>query len=300
MIKETQLLLSNIQLSALEYGDRANADISLVFIHGWLDNAGSFIDLIENLKQQTKLLKQKEVSNWHFLAIDLAGHGLSQHRGSDSFYPFHDYIDDLHQLLTQISSKKIILVGHSLGALIASCYSAAFPENVHGLIQIEGLGPLSDKASNSVARLRNGILSRQRQMAKPIRGYTSRCQMSAQRMHANQLNEQQLRAIIERGTYQQEGLWYWRYDTKLRCDSLYRMTEQQALAYLSAISCPSLLILGDKGFTQLANARQRKQTMQCQKQVTVVGGHHCHLESCLQVSEQMITFIRQHVLNMDI
>lgn len=66
-----------------------------------------------------------------------------------------------------------MLVGHSLGALIASCYSAAFPEQVSGLVQIEGFGPLSEPATHSVTRLRQGIRSRHAlRNAKP-RGYAS-------------------------------------------------------------------------------------------------------------------------------
>ncbi|OEF24049.1 alpha/beta fold hydrolase [Vibrio rumoiensis] len=292
MLKERDFQLSNIRLSALENGHESGAEATLIFVHGWLDNAGSFQTIMDSIVNQAERL------NWYCLAIDLPGHGLSEHRSRDNYYPFHDYISDLHELLTKIDIKNLILVGHSLGALIASCYSAAFPEKVQGLIQIEGLGPLTENADETVARLRKGILSRQRMAAKPIRRYATRHDACLHRMHGNQLTATQLKPIIERGTYQDDEYWYWRYDPKLTCGSLYRMTEAQGLAYLSAIECSSLLILGDRGFPQLAKANERKEMlMQCEE-VTVNGGHHCHIESVQQVSELIVTFVRKQLTKM--
>lgn len=292
MLKERKLQLSNIGLSALEHGKEKAAQATLIFIHGWLDNAASFTTTMESLCQKT------EAENWHFLSLDLPGHGLSQHRNPDNYYPFHDYISDLHELLAQIEIKNLILVGHSLGALIASCYSAAFPEKVRGLIQIEGLGPLTECAEKSVQRLRKGVLSRQRVFAKPTRRFSTRHDACLHRMHVNQLSAYQLTPIIERGTYQHGEHWYWRYDPKLVCDSLFRMTEAQGLAYLSAIECPNLLILGEQGFPQLAQAQQRKAALKFSEEVTIMGGHHCHIESVEEVSELIVTFVRKQLTKM--
>ncbi|EKM30499.1 alpha/beta hydrolase family protein, partial [Vibrio harveyi] len=54
-----------------------------------MDNAGSFKTLMNAIHQHNPDL--------HLLAIDLFGHGLSSHKSSDNYYPFHDYIADLHQ-----------------------------------------------------------------------------------------------------------------------------------------------------------------------------------------------------------
>ncbi|WP_105902443.1 alpha/beta fold hydrolase [Vibrio gangliei] len=293
MLKDVKFLLPHIQLSGLECGHEDHAEVTLLFLHGWLDNAGSFSQIMQELAPVAT------EERWHLLAVDLAGHGFSQHRNTDNFYPFHDYIADLHLLLAQLDTKKLILVGHSLGALIASCYSAAFPDKVHGLIQIEGLGPLSESADNSAERLRKGILSRQRLLAKPIRRYESQHNACLHRMQANQLTATQLKSLIDRGTVERDGYWYWRYDPKLRCDSLYRMTEQQSLAYLQAITCQNLLILGETGFPQLASAAARKAALSHHEEVTVPGGHHCHIESYAQVSRIIVSFVDKIRQNRD-
>ena len=156
---ERQFELPAGKMAALEIGNEKTADLSVVFLHGWLDNAGSFKALMEQLNQLNPHL--------HLLAIDHFGHGLSSHKSHDNYYPFHDYIADLYQFLDELSPNRLILVGHSLGALIASCYSAAFPEQVEGLVQIEGAGPLTEEPINSLPRLRDGVLSRIRQQNKP-------------------------------------------------------------------------------------------------------------------------------------
>lgn len=146
----TTYLLDQGQLAAIEVGNAEMAEVSVIFIHGWLDNAASFLSLMPALHALAPKL--------HLCAVDLPGHGFSSHKAGYS--AFHDYIDDLDQLLLNLSPNKPVLVGHSLGALIASCYSAAFPEQVSGLVQIEGFGPLSEPATHSVTRLRQGIRSR--------------------------------------------------------------------------------------------------------------------------------------------
>ncbi len=140
----TTYLLEQGQLAAIEVGNAKMAEVSVIFIHGWLDNAASFLSLMPALHALAPKL--------HLCAVDLPGHGFSSHKAGYS--AFHDYIDDLDQLLLNLSPNKPVLVGHSLGALIASCYSAAFPEQVSGLVQIEGFGPLSEPATHSVTRLR--------------------------------------------------------------------------------------------------------------------------------------------------
>ena len=148
------------RIATIEYGDKQTADLSVVFLHGWLDNAASFSSVME-------AFQQKCPSN-SLCAIDLPGHGLSEHKsGSNSINL--DYIDDVNQVLAHISPSRLVIVGHSLGALIAGCYSAAFPEKVTVLIQIEGLKPISEDESNVVTRLREGILSRQRVRNKKAR-----------------------------------------------------------------------------------------------------------------------------------
>lgn len=282
MIEKSYSLASGT-LATQQIGNPQTTATTVVFIHGWLDNSSSFNQVMQQVA--------KFAPNAHLVAIDLFGHGFSSHK-SGSYYPFHDYIDDLHQLVTKLSPNRLVLVGHSLGALIASCYSAAFPEKVSGLIQIEGHGPLSEAPHETVSRLRDGVLSRLRQRRKPSRPLASLEDAIKLRAHANQINAELIAPIVERGIVEFENSWQWRCDPNLKCDSLYRMSQAHAEAIMAAIECPQLIILGNDGFRHLQHNRY-KSVHSPLKVETVAGGHHCHLESPELVSELILGVVNK-------
>ena len=266
-----------------ELGNPETAVLTVVFVHGWLDNSASFNTLMQAMHSQS--------NRYHLVAIDLFGHGHSSHKPG-SYYPFHDYIDDLHQLVSKISPNRLVLVGHSLGALIASCYSAAFPEKVSGLIQIEGHGPLSEAPQAAVSRLRDGVLSRQRQRRKPSRPLASLEDAIKLRSHANQIAPNLIAPVVMRGIDQVEGIWQWRSDPKLKCDSVYRMSQAHADAINEAIKCPQLIVLGNDGFKELQHNRY-KFALNPPIIEMISGGHHCHLESPESVSELILGVVNK-------
>ncbi|MEZ9698882.1 alpha/beta hydrolase [Vibrio sp. 10N.261.46.E12] len=282
MIEKSYSLASGT-LATQQIGNPETTATTVVFIHGWLDNSSSFNQI---LQQVAKL-----DPNVHLVAIDLFGHGFSSHK-SGSYYPFHDYIDDLHQLVTKLSPNRLVLVGHSLGALIASCYSAAFPEKVSGLIQIEGHGPLSEAPHETVSRLRDGVLSRLRQRRKPSRPLASLEDAIKLRAHANQINAELITPIVERGIVELENSWQWRCDPNLKCDSLYRMSQAHAETIMAAIECPQLIILGNDGFRHLQHNRYKSAHSPLHIE-TVPGGHHCHLESPELVSKLILGLVNK-------
>jgi len=49
MLKSTQYTIDGGCISAVEIGDAKTADVSVVFIHGWLDNAASFFTVMQAL-----------------------------------------------------------------------------------------------------------------------------------------------------------------------------------------------------------------------------------------------------------
>ncbi|MFA0345712.1 alpha/beta fold hydrolase [Vibrio sp. 10N.222.55.C6] len=282
MIEKSYSLASGT-LATQQIGNPQTTATTVVFIHGWLDNSSSFNQVMQQVA--------KFAPNAHLVAIDLFGHGFSSHK-SGSYYPFHDYIDDLHQLVTKLSPNRLVLVGHSLGALIASCYSAAFPEKVSGLIQIEGHGPLSEAPQETVSRLRDGVLSRLRQRRKPSRPLASLEDAIKLRAHANQINAELIAPIVERGIVELDNSWQWRCDPNLKCDSLYRMSQAHAEAIMAAIECPQLIVLGNDGFRHLQHTRYKSAHSSLNIE-TVPGGHHCHLESPELVSELILGVVNK-------
>ncbi|EXJ09220.1 alpha/beta fold hydrolase [Nitrincola nitratireducens] len=65
-MQETHFKLPHITLSALVQGEPGSPPV--LALHGWLDNAASFRALARHLPQV------------NLIAVDLAGHGFSEHR----------------------------------------------------------------------------------------------------------------------------------------------------------------------------------------------------------------------------
>ena len=287
VLREKTVTLDCGKVAYLESGFESNsgesAEVTVLFLHGWLDNAASFSKLIEQC--------QKQIPDAHFIAMDFPGHGNSQHRKQGNFYPFHDYIDDVYQFLTILSANKLIIVGHSLGALVGCCYSAAFPEQVAGLVQIEGFGPLAEPEENAVDRLRKGVLSREKLRRKPKRQFKSLQDMVRIRANVNNLTEKEIFPLVERASEFDGENWRWKHDNRLQSDSLYRMSEKHAQVMSSAIQCPQVVILGEQGFDYLRrqtdsalNTGQDAMVNRAEVHI-IAGGHHCHLQQPELTSE---------------
>lgn len=283
MISESTMNLDGGDIAMRTIGD-TNAEYTFLFLHGWQDNCATF---------DTTISAVFELSDVHYcVSFDWAGHGLSTFRGANDFYHFADYVDLLHQVITRLPNNKLIIIGHSLGALVASCYCAAFPEKVSALVMIEGLGPLSEPSDNASKRLREGVLSRSRVRLKPSRALKNKEEALFLRSQVNQLPEMLLKPVVDRGTYFDGEAVRWSHDPKLKCDSLYRMSEAQALDIVSHIECPVLAILGEKGYSRLKNMHARIEYFKQLELETMEGGHHCHLENPKLTAMRIIAHVK--------
>ena len=109
------------------WGDAAAPRLFL--LHGWMDVGASFQFLVDSFSR-----------DWHVIAPDWRGFGLSDW-ARDEGYWFPDYYADLEALLDLYQpSGPAILVGHSMGGVIASVYAGIRPDRVARLVSMEGLG----------------------------------------------------------------------------------------------------------------------------------------------------------------
>ena len=101
---------------------------TLFFLHGWGDVSASFQFVVDALP-----------GNWRIVAPDWRGFGLTQ--WNDGPYWFPDYIADLDALLELYSpDQPARIVGHSMGAIVASLYAGIRPERVARFANLEGFG----------------------------------------------------------------------------------------------------------------------------------------------------------------
>jgi len=78
--------------------------------------------------------------DWHVIAPDWRGNGLSAWSGADAYW-FPDYLGDLDFLLDHYSPEvPVRLVGHSMGANVAALYAGARPDRVARFVNVDGFG----------------------------------------------------------------------------------------------------------------------------------------------------------------
>ena len=93
---------------------------------------------------------------FHVVALDLRGHGGS---GRTEHYRLADYRDDVIGLLEQLDLRNYVLVGHSLGAHVASCVAQAVPGQITAMVLEEPPVPTAEGvAVDRISLLRIAML----------------------------------------------------------------------------------------------------------------------------------------------
>jgi len=254
----------------------------LLCLHGWLDNAASFQPLLPHL------------SDYHVIAIDWPGHGLSDHRGSDAHYHFLDWVYDLISLFRSQQWQAIDIIGHSMGGMVASAFASAFPEHVKSLTLIDSIGFLTAEAETTTEQLRKGLLSRLTRNVNAKKYHTSLDSAVAARVLVSDLNQENASLIVKRGIEQTEAGLIWRSDVRLRSTSPYRFTIAQAQQLVSDINTPVQLLYGSKGMEMVTVGLKCFGSLFSSLEVhKLLGGHHVHMEQAKETAKLVNTFINQ-------
>ncbi|MEX1665798.1 alpha/beta fold hydrolase [Zhongshania arctica] len=262
---EKSFNVEGLNIAAKLWGD--DSGFPVIALHGWLDNAASFDVLAEQLP------------SLQILALDLPGHGLSDHKPPSGDYAIWDDLRCIVSVADQMGWQEFSLLGHSRGAIIAALLSAATPERIRHLICLDGLLPPPETATNFPA-----------QMAKYLKDYTQTSRSRGDKGHADfdaavtarckatSMAPVAAALIVARGSVQaDDGRYYWRSDKRLKLASPVKLSLEQLQAAIDAIAAPAMLILAKQGFgewlaTLPVNIGSRFSVRE------IDGHHHCHME----------------------
>lgn len=265
-IEQRITLSHHLSLTALIWGDSAAPP--LLALHGWLDNAGSYSFLAPKLAQHFRVI-----------ALELPGHGHSSHLPAGISYHYVDYVSAVLSAADALGLERYSLLGHSLGAGIASLAAAATPPRIDRLFLIEGLGPLGDDGANTLQRFRDAYAA-PATSGKSLRLFANTDQAISARTMASGLRAELARPIVERGLVQVEGGYHWRSDPRLTQPSAVRLGEAQIRALLAGIEAPTSLLLSTPVTPYLPSAMMEARAHLVPRiDVTHMdGGHHLQLE----------------------
>ncbi len=255
------------RIAAKHWG--SSSGVRTLALHGWLDNANTFNWLAPLLPEL------------NIVALDFAGHGLSDHRAAGVHYHNLMDIQDILMVAEQLEWSKFGLIGHSMGASIASELSALFPERINEAVMIDGFVTTGGACpEEQLEHNREAVQSMLTAHLKQPRVYAD---VSVMAQRVTEATDQSLAAaqiLVQRGHKSVDQGVTWRTDPCIRFTTPLRYTREQINLMLQSTSAPGLLIVAEQGDTWYHGEIEETQAHHPSLQVVKMPGpHHIHLEA---------------------
>lgn len=262
--EEVRLRLPHIEVAAHLYGPENGRPV--IALHGWLDNAATFsrlAPLLEGLR---------------IVALDLPGHGHSDHRPVGASYNIWDYAHDVLQTAEQFGWKRFALLGHSMGAIASVLLAGSMPERVERLALIDGVIPYTGEAETAPQKLGESLQALLQVDAKRKPVYETFEQAVAARMKGvGAVSHEAAELLAQRGLMPVPGGYTWRTDARLMLPSPMRLTRAHAMAFVNRVACPASLILAEQGLMTDPAMLKFAEGLPFELN-RLAGGHHLHLD----------------------
>ncbi len=140
------IIVNDVKLHAESFGNPN--DPMVLVIHG-----GPGADYRSQLN-----FKNLVDDNYYVVFYDQRGSGLSQRLDASAYQFVQQYVDELDGVINHFRSdfdQKIILAGHSWGAMLATAYVNQYPDQIDGLILAEPGGFTWDQTYDYISRSRS-------------------------------------------------------------------------------------------------------------------------------------------------
>lgn len=285
--REHMIEANGLAQHVLEW-DAAKSDTTVVLLHGFLDLAWSF-----------ERVAQRLAPHYHVIAPDFRGHGDTAWVGTGGYYYFPDYTADLARLLPRLTRTRTFLAGHSMGGTVATYYAGAFPERVHKLALLEGIGPPGSRPDAAPERLLEHIRTVDEARAKTLRPLPSLA-AAAERLRraypgldgawAERLAEKATRPATDGPP----GSRLWKHDPLHRTRSPLLFSEPQFAAFVRRVACPVLIVDGAASDIRFAHDPERKSLYRNAVITRIEGaGHMVQLDRPEALAEALLEFFDQ-------
>lgn len=208
IIDELEFEVPYGKLAAKSWHEETDNCKRVLFLHGWMDNAGSFDNMMPLLEHRDGL---------YIVALDLPGHGKSSQLPPGSSYSDMNIVMEIRRCVTElgwaqpqirdrgymspnssygsllnlengntIEKRKFTIVGHSLGAGLGLFYSSLYPDEIDEVILLDFLKSRTMSAEKLLTHISDTIdqfitvVPSQSPFASPIITKSNQSQVSGQ------------------------------------------------------------------------------------------------------------------------
>jgi pimeloyl-ACP methyl ester carboxylesterase len=288
-LREFTLDIPSGRIAGLRGGNAGHGAPKVLALHGWLDNAASFVPLAAHL------------DGIELVAPDLPGHGRSAHLAPGADYSFAAAVNTVLDIADALGWERFVLLGHSMGAGIASLLAASCPRRIERLVAIEALGALAEAPERTTQRLREAIAATRALPGKRLRVFPDIATAVRARMQGvtgSSLDEAAATLLVVRGLVparSPEGNagYAWSSDPRLTLPTMVRMTEAQVRNLVCGIECPTRVVHADPPQPYLPEPlrSERAALLPHGELVVLPGGHHLHMEQPAVVAAAIGAFL---------
>ncbi len=213
--------------------------VKVLCLHGWLDNHASFLPMMPFMQ------------GVECVAVDMIGHGKSDHRDANSLYHYIDYIRDIKLIINALGWQRCHLVGHSMGGAIALITASALSEHIQSLSLIDILHPLTRSPAESPKLLAKALKQFEYWDVEREKIFPSLKHAVIARLAASPFpqRKQDASLLMQHATDVVDTGLRLRSDARLSFRSPLMLDNAQVEAFIQAVDMPSLAILATQGMT---------------------------------------------------
>ena len=222
------LRVNDLALHYLEWGE-ADAP-PIVCVHGYTGSADAFNALARQLKDRYRIL-----------ALDVRGHGESA-RSPTGAYSYADQASDLAGFVAGLGLDKFVLIGTSMGGIIAMAYAAEHAGRLSGLV-INDIGPEPEAGTQRITQM---VGSRPDEFATLEEALAYRREVSP--IVAGRSADDQRELALGVLRRRPDGRWGWKMDPAYIEQRVRRGAPARPPLWpaLQALPCPTMVVWGEE------------------------------------------------------
>ncbi len=255
--KSMQVSVNGLELRYLDWGNAGAT--AVVCVHGYTSSAEPFNGLARHFHDR-----------FHIVAPDVRGHGESAW-SPDGAYQYRDQVSDLAGLVDQLGLTRFVLIGTSMGGIIAMAYAEAHADRLLGLV-INDIGPDVEGGSQ---RITQTVGARPEEFATLEDAMAYRREISP--VTASRLISDQRELALGVLRQRSDSRWVWKMDPAYIQQRVQHGAPPRPALWpvLRSLPCPTMVVWGtESDVLSEAQAKRMVEALPRGELVTVPGVAH--------------------------